>query len=547
MTMKLTKFKKYIISLAALLIAVIAMTACSSGDTIIEEPINEPIVKPDTPKTYTMTINATKEGAATTRALELSDKTLNATWATTENVYVQKGSTWATGSLKPQTNGTTATLKGTLSDITIAAGDDLTLQFPRSGAPDYTGQVGTLADIAAKYDYATATVKVASISSAGNINPEAATTTFTNQQAIVKFTLMKKFDNSNLKIPASTALTVNDGTNNYKVTPASATNVLFVAIPATSTVNLSTTIDGITYSYSKTGASLVAGKYYEIGVKMLRDVNLAKVNAATTLQNGDRAYGTLTNNVKISIADKATVTLDGVNINADDGSKTDGNYAGITCEGDATIILKDGTTNSVKGFHENYPGIYVPSGKTLTIQGETAGTGQLTASSNGKGAGIGGGYIIHCGNIEIKGGDVTSTGYGGAAGIGSGYGGECGNITIRGGVVTANGGTDPYDSGDGAGIGSGGYASCGNILISGGSVTATGGSCGAGIGSGSFAYSCGNITIEYTVTNVTAKKGGSGGLHSIGKGYESAAIGTIKIGDVVYPDGITDSPYTYKP
>lgn len=441
--MKLTKFKKYIISLAALLIAVIAMTACSSGDTIIDEPINEPILKPDTPKTYTMTINATKEGAATTRALELSDKTLNATWATTENVYVQKGSTWATGSLKPQTDGTTATLKGTLSDITIAAGDDLTLQFPRSGAPDYTGQVGTLTDIAAKYDYATATVKVASISSAGNINPEAATTTFTNQQAIVKFTLMKKFDNSNLEIPASTALTVNDGTNNYKVTPASATNVLFVAIPATSTVNLSTTVGSYTYTYEKTGVTLTNGKYYAIVVKMARNVNLSSVNANFELQDGDIVTGTLANNVEISIANDATVTLDGVNINPTSS-------AGIICKGNANIILSG--DNYVSGSKDN-PAIQAAHNDsdpdkefTLTISG----SGSLTATGGSDAAGIGSGFKGECGNITISGGTVTATGGTYAAGIGTGYESSgCGAISIKNTVtqVTAT-------KGDGFNVGS---------------------------------------------------------------------------------------------
>ena len=84
----------------------------------------------------------------------------------------------------------------------------------------------------------------------------------------------------------------------------------------------------------------------------------------------------------ISIADGATVTLDGVNINGD-GNWDSGDYAGITCLGDATIILKDGSTNTVKGFYEDYPGILVPEGKMLTIKGETEGNGSLTASSDG--------------------------------------------------------------------------------------------------------------------------------------------------------------------
>ena len=112
-------------TLAALLIASATFAACSSDDNAIDE-------QPAGQQVYTMTVNAQKGGdARTTRALALDGKTLNATWATTEYIYVKKDETWATGSLQPEADGTTATLKGSLSGITIAAGDELTLQFPR--------------------------------------------------------------------------------------------------------------------------------------------------------------------------------------------------------------------------------------------------------------------------------------------------------------------------------------------------------------------------------------------------------------------------------
>ena len=254
------KFITYSKTLAALLMASATFVACTNDDNIIDEPRQPANGK------YTMTIEATK-GGATTRALSLSGKTLNATWATTENVYVQKGSDWATGSLQPQTDGETATLKGDLSDITIEASDNLTLQFPRSGALDYTGQVGTLADIAANFDYATATVEVASVSG-GNITPVDATTTFTNQQAIVKFTLIDKADGTT---PLSaTQLIVSDGTNSYTITPASATSEIYVAIPGFSgqTVTLEASVAGRLYTYSKNSVTFANGQYYEITVKM---------------------------------------------------------------------------------------------------------------------------------------------------------------------------------------------------------------------------------------------------------------------------------------
>ena len=87
--------KKNILSLAALLIASATFVACSSDDNIIDE-------QPAKAQTYTMTINASKGGDATTRALSIDNSgtknVLNASWATSENIYVQKGSEWASGS-----------------------------------------------------------------------------------------------------------------------------------------------------------------------------------------------------------------------------------------------------------------------------------------------------------------------------------------------------------------------------------------------------------------------------------------------------------------
>ena len=180
------------------------------------------------------------------------------------------------------------------------------------------------------------------------------------------------------------------------------------------------------------------------------------------VKDGMTLTGTLSENYKITIADGATVTLDGVTISG----ANDENYkwAGITCAGTATINLADGSENTVKGFHSDYPGIHVPMGATLTIQGGSAGTGKLTANSNGNAAGIGGGKALACGSISIVGGTVTATGGGTAAGIGGGEAAACGSITIADGVtkVTATKGEDATHS---IGEGFGGY--CGAVTIGG--------------------------------------------------------------------------------
>ncbi|MBO7123118.1 MAG: hypothetical protein J6V90_07555 [Treponema sp.] len=280
-------------------------------------------------------------------------------------------------------------------------------------------------------------------------------------------------------------------------------------------------------------------------------LDLSTVTADTTVANGFTITGTLANNVKISIADGATVTLKNASINAE-GTWTSGDYAGLNCLGDATITLEAGTTNTVKGFKMTYPGIHVPSGKTLTING----TGALTVSPNtsgavmsATGAGIGGGVGLPCGNIVIAGGTITASTANHAAAIGSGgyqsaNNQTCGNISITGGTVIAT-----CLATYGAGIGAGMNGECGNISITGGTVTASGSqsSGGAGIGCGGTQSTVGTITIADTVTKVTAVKGLQ--AKSIGKGFDSGTCvcGTITIGSTVYVDGITTSPYTYSP
>ena len=248
--------------------------------------------------------------------------------------------------------------------------------------------------------------------------------------------------------------------------------------------------------------------------------DFATITADYEAKDGETLTGTLASNVKISIADGATVTLKDVTING--VSDPSYGWAGITCAGDATITLEG--TNTVKGFQRDYPGIYVPEGKTLTIEGE----GSLNASGNGYSTGIGGGYYMNCGDIVINGGNITATGANYNAGIGGGDGGNCGAITITGGTVTATGG------GYAAGIGGGNEANCGNITISGGTVTATGGQFAAGIGGGKRGFSgggqCGNITISGGTINATGGENAAGIGGGKGRNDSSkSSCGTITI------------------
>ena len=260
-------------TLVALLMAGAAVTSCSSDNEMDS-------LKAPAGKTYTMTVQATKGGDATTRALaDGGDGTLTATWATTENVYVKKGSDWATGSLTPQTAGTSTTLKGTLSGVTIAANDVLTLQFPKSGDITYAGQKGTLADIAENFDWATATV-TATVSD-NKVTASAAS--FVHQQAIVKFTLEDKA-NTSTKLNA-TALTINDGTSDIvtltSIPDATYTTngdgVLYVALPAISSkpITLTATVGSDTYTLTTSSAkSFANGSYYRVTAQMTKQASV---------------------------------------------------------------------------------------------------------------------------------------------------------------------------------------------------------------------------------------------------------------------------------
>ena len=209
---------------------------------------------------YTLTVNASK--APQSKALNLSGSTLNASWQQGEKVDVYRGED-KIGELTAQSTASTTRLSGELT-VAPSANEVLTLKFL---SPSYASQDGTLAYIAANCDYATASVTVKSIAG-GNVTIKESSALFTNQQAIVKFTLKDKADGTT---PVSTSsLVVNAGGTSFTVTAAAVTNVFFVAIPAISSqvVTLSAS-DGIfSYTYEKASATFANGKYYEIVVMM---------------------------------------------------------------------------------------------------------------------------------------------------------------------------------------------------------------------------------------------------------------------------------------
>lgn len=262
-------------------------------------------------------------------------------------------------------------------------------------------------------------------------------------------------------------------------------------------------------------------------------------NGVYITQNGSyRITGSTTTN-PITVGNgqdpvPVTITLSNVTIDLSDGSGTAFNILGT---GSNVTLILEGTNTLISGTDgiQGLPGIHLPEGASLTIQGSGSltVTGGSGSSTGGGGAGIGGNIGKSCGTLTIAGGTVTakggsssSTGDGGA-GIGGGTnGGAGGSVTITGGTVTASGGSGG-DMGDGgAGIGGGKKGAGGNVDITGGVVTATGGSGyngGVGIGSGRGAQGDGGkVAITGGTVTVTggAATGAAGGA-GIGGGVNS--------------------------
>ena len=561
MTKAMTKAMRFL-SMAALALAGAVMTGCSGSDDNSVDTPQQPANR-DNIVTVRTTVSLC-DGGAQTRALDITtgEKTfavgdkIAVTYTNTSDERVTVMSE-ALGINDITTDKKTATFTMRLNNPKSGS---VTYDYPATVFPydELNLQDGSLESLTSMTDHAwgggSMTVNGSDVT--------LPSLTLSNVVAILAITLKddkgteSKDDDEIItsdltEVTISTYFPVSPNVKTYyTVRPESGTfgnDVIYVAISEQFEINVDiTATDGIDYyTKSMTGKSYYEGNIYNLGWLMTRrpkTVNLANMTGDIMLKNGDTATGELANKVKVSIADGATVTLNGVRINTD-CHWTDGNNAGITCIGNATIILADGTTNEVNGFSNKYSGIYVPGDpsnpnntKTLTIKGN----GTLNASTDGRvadgGAGIGGCSNSHCGNIIIEGGTIYATGGQGAAGIGGGSNKWCGNITIEGGNITALGGI--YAAGIGSGAGTGGISGvCGNILITGGRISATGGAASAGIGGGKV---CGNITISGA--DIYAMKG-SGGPYSIGAGND-ATCGTVTVNGVENP--ISTSPYSYQ-
>ena len=212
---------------------------------------------------------------------------------------------------------------------------------------------------------------------------------------------------------------------------------------------------------------------------------------------------------------------------------------GIKVSGNVNLVLADGARMTVSQGTYNKAGINVALGNSLTIYGQSGGTGELTASANTSGftygttggAGIGGNENESCGTIIINGGIVRATGVDGGAGIGGGGRSSGNSARPAGGTVTINGGTVYATGGTmyGAGIGGGYYGDGGDVTINGGTVTASGGQYSAnGIGKGGNGSSAGTLRVAANVCVKAGSTSNPSSMTQLGMG------GTITIGTQRY-------------
>ena len=237
-----------------LMAGILALASCS---TIEEIPTNDPAVEPAQGE-WTITIPATKD--VDTKALDLEGNTLTAYWSADDEVKVFNGTELiGTLDVTPDSGSkpTTAMLSGTFSSVSgLSTGSTLTLLLPRD-VWNYTGQVGTLASIQSKYDYAIATVSIDALDTSNNTITTTAAS-FENQQSIYRFAFRKSssaFSIKDFKVSSAGNRIVSEMTlggtptlGGLTVTPASATaDPLFVSIRNTGTAE-------DTYNFIVTGS-----------------------------------------------------------------------------------------------------------------------------------------------------------------------------------------------------------------------------------------------------------------------------------------------------
>lgn len=252
--------------------AALALTfaACSNDDNDIQSPVEQPAKAEGITITTTL---APKTNGATNRAVSEGTNEIVVEWAVNEHIAIL----YTVGSEKKVADAEitsvdgsgTATISFTV-DGSTTDGTACTLVYPASAAKDDNSGVKDAATLLAAQDgklNANLDVRVGE----GTIQTVTPGLTITTQPAaqfaIFKFTVKNADGSATIDVKP---FIVSIDTYDYIVTPATATNELFVALPAISGKEVKfTAFDGSDiYMNAKTGISFTAGSYYQSAVKL---------------------------------------------------------------------------------------------------------------------------------------------------------------------------------------------------------------------------------------------------------------------------------------
>jgi hypothetical protein len=431
------------LALATMMPAMLLTTACSSDDDAVNNEIN------NNGKGYALpvTINVTRGDGSTTRATyNETDKVLE--FSSGDQLFVKgtEGTAGAfAGTLEWQSGDTfsgtiyTANAYSGTADVLLGSASTATATL----LPDGYGSIGYLTVSGEGYSATLATdaTKAFATSKADGVaqlSLEQAST-YSNgfalapQNAILNFTaVIGRW--GQVSESYSVSLQAGETTISGSVAPvaddysrALANFAIAVAGNATPS-SLTLTVDGTSVSLGS--HTLTAGKIY--------NQKCANINATSPMIGENEkwlVYGTgESSGWRLSVAAGATVTLSNVNLSD----------ASIVCMGNNTIILADGTTNSVTDAgHIGGPAIiYMGSaGTTLTITG----TGTLNVTGGYDNPAIGPmGLYESCGDITIANTVHLTATNGGGENVSKSITTNGGGTVTIGGVVYADGAPSPF-------------------------------------------------------------------------------------------------------
>lgn len=378
------------LSIAALTL----MLGACANDNMTPEPVGEGIP-----------FSATITAGSATRALAESDDNLEVSWEKGEKVaLIHNGLVEVMEVEIFDVMTKTAKIKGTITG-NPANGDDVTVVYPASAVNTETKTVktgllatqdGTLTTIGKELDLCVSSG--AKLSVGAGLVTLGGTVHLANQHAIVKFSLTKDGTNA---INAS-QFVIKDGSNNVitTVTPNPAASTFFVAMaPASAaTFNFEATVGSDAYTYSKVGATLAAGKYYQSPMTMALVKTPAEIGFAnltpSQIWSATSSDNTFTQTLNKNTGDAtptysidATTNTCGASIDAKTGKVTFTNAGSVTVI--ATVDNTETYTYTVKSV--SYTLTVTPAAGSISYEekevkkyyGDSSFTNDLTKVGDG--------------------------------------------------------------------------------------------------------------------------------------------------------------------